>query len=161
MQFGLRRMQKIIQLVVGGQRGTSKNKHRQWKLLRSINVQREGFRSDESKAVVLNGGIPEVFFIPPLLAVQYKVTRIPVTVIPVASLAEKEVQRGDPSGQHHGFLVFHVCPVPCNYHPNVCLLQPLGNHTSLQLRYVESKKYNKQVNMTKKRLRKWKKDWKI
>ena len=58
-------------------------------MLGSIHDQKEGVRSEESNTVVLNGSVPQVFFIPPLLAVQYKVTRIPVAAKTVASLAEK------------------------------------------------------------------------
>ena len=81
-------------------------------MLRSINVQREGFRSEESKIVILNGGIPQVFFTPPFLVVQYKLTRIQEAEILVASLVEKHERYREGThhtGQYYGFLVFHIC----------------------------------------------------
>lgn len=48
--------------------------------------------------MVLNGIVPQVSFIAPLIGVQDKVSRTPGATMPVASLAEemRATERGDP-----------------------------------------------------------------
>lgn len=50
----------------------------------------KGKDAEETKTMVLNGSVLQVFFIPPFIVVHYKVMRTPIVAIPVASLTEKK-----------------------------------------------------------------------
>lgn len=57
---------------------------------------------------------PKLSFTPPLLVVQYKLTRMQEAEILVAFLLEKNERYREgthQTGQHYGFLVFHICPM--------------------------------------------------
>lgn len=54
----------------------------------------KGKDAEETKTMVLNGSVLQVFFIPPFIVVHYKVMRTPIVAIPVASLTEKKKKRG-------------------------------------------------------------------
>lgn len=55
----------------------------------------KGKDAEETKTMVLNGSVLQVFFIPPFIVVHYKVMRTPIVAIPVASLTEKKKKKGE------------------------------------------------------------------
>lgn len=94
------------------------------------------------QTMVLNGSVLQVFFIPPFIAVHYKVMRTLIVAMPVASLTEKkkrvrDTERENPSDRPTSYIS------SISFLPSVLLsfvtitqiyvaFQGFGAHTTLQ-----------------------------